>query len=114
MFYEKLLKMRKLSIFRAFRRISKTIRNKYKTRLLFILKLDEPCYLEIDADCSISIDLDIQNEGCSSFLKFYYQTFDENDEAQIFESIEICNTDSCPDLENGLRLAFLASSFQLF
>ena len=71
--------------------------------LLFI-KLDEPCYLEIDADCSISIDLQIENEDCSSFLKFYYQTFDDNDEPQIFESVEMCKADSCTDLENGLRL----------
>ena len=73
---------------------------------LFWKKLNEPCYLEIDADCSISIDLEIDNEDCSSFLKFYYQTFDENDEAQIFESVEICNADSCSGLENGLRLTF--------
>ena len=65
--------------------------------------LDEPCYIEIDGDCSIAMQINYEqsSDDCDSFIKLYYQ--DENSDGEIRESVELCSPDSCSTNENGIE-----------
>ena len=65
--------------------------------------LDEPCYIEIYGDCSIAMQIIYEktSDDCDSFVKFYYQ--DENINNEIKESVELCLPDSCSTNENGIE-----------
>ena len=70
------------------------------------IELDEPCWLLVDGDCSVEvqIELDHDDNDCISFVKLYYE--DENEEGNetlVYESIALCSTDSCVTGDGGIQ-----------
>ena len=70
------------------------------------VELDEPCWLLVDGDCSVEVQIELDNDddACFSFVKLYYEADnDEGNATQIFESVALCSSDSCFTENRGIK-----------
>ena len=70
------------------------------------IELDEACWLLVDGDCSVEVQIELDNDdnACVSFVKLYYEDeIDEGNGTQVYESVALCSSDSCTTGDEGIQ-----------